>query len=338
MILIDALYINNGGGKILLDYLIEKIENENLNIHFLLDQRIQNKHPFIVNNQVTYLQASLLNRHKFYKTQAVNFSKILCFGNIPPTKKVTATVYTYFHQKLFLEIPKNTSPRDKIIFKIKTKIFMVLRKNTNFWIVQTESMKIKLGETLQNFKMENILTIPFYPNFVQKEKNREGKTKFLYVSSGAPHKNHYKLIEGFKIFYNSNKMSELHLTVGIEFKDLFYYIENTILEGIPIINHGFVKRNMLQNIYCESSYLIYPSLSESFGLGLVEAIECGCDILGANLPYTFAVCEPSLVFDPNNQFEISNAFRLTTHNNLKPTKQKIFNQIDDLLLLLKETK
>ena len=38
MILIDALYVNNGGGKILLDYLIsELLKNNTDNIYFLFD-------------------------------------------------------------------------------------------------------------------------------------------------------------------------------------------------------------------------------------------------------------------------------------------------------------
>ena len=39
MILIDALYINNGGGKVLLDYLVEHLEVTNLPIYYLLDKQ-----------------------------------------------------------------------------------------------------------------------------------------------------------------------------------------------------------------------------------------------------------------------------------------------------------
>ena len=35
MILIDAVYINNSGGKALLDYFIEKIEETNFKIYYL---------------------------------------------------------------------------------------------------------------------------------------------------------------------------------------------------------------------------------------------------------------------------------------------------------------
>ena len=41
MLLIDAIYINTGGGKILLDYLIEELEKTDKQIFYLLDKRIE---------------------------------------------------------------------------------------------------------------------------------------------------------------------------------------------------------------------------------------------------------------------------------------------------------
>ena len=53
-------------------------------------------------------------------------------------------------------------------------------------------------------------------------------------------------------------------------------------------------RLTLQKEYLSSEFLMFPSLTESFGLGLIEAIECGCKVIGADLPYTYEVCEPHL--------------------------------------------
>ena len=52
IILIDALHVNNGGGKVLLDYLIESIEKSNLQVFYLLDERVERRHPFINLNKV----------------------------------------------------------------------------------------------------------------------------------------------------------------------------------------------------------------------------------------------------------------------------------------------
>ena len=43
MILIDALHINNSGGKILLDYLIKSIEKSNIEVFYLLDDIVKER-------------------------------------------------------------------------------------------------------------------------------------------------------------------------------------------------------------------------------------------------------------------------------------------------------
>jgi glycosyltransferase involved in cell wall biosynthesis len=336
MLLIDAIYINNSGGKILLDYLIEEFEKRQLAVYYLLDERVRNNHPEIIKNKITYLEASLLNRHKFYKKNIANFSKVLCFGNLPPSLKLNAKVYTYFHQKIFLEIPKDIPLRQKVVFKIKTLLFKILRNNTDFWIVQTQAMKNNFLSETSKLNSDVVIIIPFYPTLKKSGGENRKNEVFVYVSSGSPHKNHLKLLEAFRNFYDSNKLGELHLTIGQEFKELNNLISMMIKEGYPIVNHGFVLRDTLGKIYGKAAFCIYPSLSESFGLGIIEAIENGCDIVGSDLPYTYAVCRPSLVFDPTKAESIAKAFQAAIEKHPQPTDQLVFNEIDTLINLLQD--
>lgn len=329
MILLDAIYINNSGGKVLLDYLIETLEKSNLEIHYLLDERVRNKHPFL-KNSVTYLDPSFFKRHQFYRKNKNTFSKVLCFGNLPPTIKLKAIVYTYFHQNLFLEIPRGTPIHSKVVFVIKSFILKTIQNNTDFWIVQTELM----ANSLQKKMTKPVLIIPFYPQLLSHKDFVRKSNTFLYVSSGAAHKNHNTLFTGFKWFYDEYKVGELHVTVGAEFKELYAQIQLLVVYGYPIINHGFIPRSRLNQIYATCTFAIYPSLSESFGLGIIEALENKCDIIGANLPYIFAVCEPSLVFDPTNCESIKNCFKIACQTNIKPSKQLVFNEIDSLISFL----
>lgn len=333
MILLDAIYINNSGGKILLDYLITKFESEQLSVFYLLDSRIKNNHPKINDNSnVIYLNASLLERHKFYNKNKDKFEKILCFGNLPPSVRTNAVVYTYFHQKLFLEIPTQIAFKQKLVFKLKSAIFTYLQKNTDFWLVQTKAMEESLSKKIM-FK-SSILKMPFYPELIGSDNVTRDSDSFLYVSSGSEHKNHKILLEGFKLFYDQNAVGTLHLTVDKNFIELNQVIGELINTGYPIINHGFVERSKLINLYKSCTFVIYPSLSESFGLGIIEALENKCKIIGANLPYTFAVCEPSLVFEPTSVKSISDSFKIATQTDIKPSKQLVFNEIDALIALL----
>ena len=65
-ILIDACFVNHGGGKSLLNYLIDKFEGTNLDITYLLDYRIKNNHSRISkSNKVIFIKNSIVHRHFF---------------------------------------------------------------------------------------------------------------------------------------------------------------------------------------------------------------------------------------------------------------------------------
>jgi glycosyltransferase involved in cell wall biosynthesis len=106
--------------------------------------------------------------------------------------------------------------------------------------------------------------------------------------------------------------------------------------GYPITNIGFVGRTELQKAYLSSEFLIFPSLAESFGLGLIEAIECGCKVIGADLPYTYEVCEPSIIFNPTDDESFFEAFESSMKEDIKISIPKIGNNINELINILRD--
>ncbi|MDQ0593045.1 glycosyltransferase involved in cell wall biosynthesis [Chryseobacterium ginsenosidimutans] len=334
MILLDAIYINNSGGKVLLDYLITELEQTDKQVFYLLDFRIKDEGLKIkATNNVVYLQASLMKRRTFYKENKNNFSSILCFGNLPPNIRTTAKVYTYFHQLLFIDLPKEMSFIKKKMYYFKTAILNSFKKNTDYWVVQTDLVKEKLSRKYK-IPENSILTMPFYPPFNSNIVLPKKEYQYIYVSNVTAHKNHERLIKAFVKFYDIHKKGKLILTIPSYAEEILKMINVMQKEGYPIENVGFVDRESLQRLYAESEYHIFPSLSESFGLGLVEAIENGCKIIGADLPYTYAVCEPSIIFNPYEEKSIIDAFLLSFRNNIKPSTNKITNDVKQLITLL----
>jgi glycosyltransferase involved in cell wall biosynthesis len=333
MLLVDALYINNSGGKILLDYLIKRLECSGEEIVYLLDNRVKSKHPPILTNSVTYMSGNLVQRFFFYKRNKDSFKKILCFGNLPPIQSASATVYTYFHQPLFIDLPKELPFKQKFIINIKTLVLGIISRNTNVWLVQSENVKLGLKKKYK-IKTSAIQVLPFYPILNNDENVTRIKNRFIYVSGNAHHKNQNKLINSFIKFYNAYKQGELHLTIGSEHSDLCKRLEFLRTAGYPIFNNGFVNQQALRSLYRSSEYSIYPSLAESFGLGIIEAIENGCKIIGADRPYMYAVCEPSLSFDPNSEEAIFNAFKTAVFEELPDSRALVSDQIEDLISLL----
>ena len=160
------------------------------------------------------------------------------------------------------------------------------------------------------------------------------KYSFLYVSNSSPHKNHYKLIESFCLAYDEVYKGKLTVTVPDTDVNLCEFIQKKIDLGYPIKNVGFIDREKLTELYLSHEYLIFPSLAESFGLGLAEAIDGGCKIIASDLSYTYEVCEPSLVFDPISIDSIQSSIVTAIKNELPCAKKLIENDLSKIMQLL----
>ena len=95
MILIDAIYVNQGGAKVLLDLLIDRLINSKIKSYFLLDKRLSKSYPSIKEN-ISFVTPSIFTRHYFYLKNKNKFTSILCFSNIPPSVNMNCTVHTFF--------------------------------------------------------------------------------------------------------------------------------------------------------------------------------------------------------------------------------------------------
>lgn len=338
MILIDAIYINNSGGLVLLQYLIKELEKSKFDVFYLLDDRTERIFNGLNENRCIFLSNSFYKRLSFYIKNKKKFSTVLCFGNIPPPIKLDAQVFVYFHQTLFLNIPTSFSLKNRITYSLKQKILSYYKNNTSLWIVQSEFIKRQLAEKYLSKDTSMIKTIPFYPplNFTENNIPIRKDKNFLYVSNNAPHKNHSLLLEAFCDAYDITKKGVLTVTVPISSCTLCDIIKKKTEDGYPIVNVGFVDRNELIELYLSNQYLIFPSLAESFGLGLVEAIDGGCKIIASDLPYTYQVCKPSLTFNPNIKESIKHAIIESIEKELPESEKFISNNINQLISLLSD--
>ena len=120
MVLIDALYINNGGGKTMLDYLISKLEEQKIDCYYLLDQRIKNDFCQIkTSNKVVFMTPNLYRRHLFYRKNRNKFTSVFCIANIPPNIKMGCKTITYFHSTFYIQLSLDNSFIDRIIIRLK---------------------------------------------------------------------------------------------------------------------------------------------------------------------------------------------------------------------------
>lgn len=333
MLLIDTIYVNNGGGKILLEYLLEKILEKKLNVNcfVLIDKRCDLNQNLISNFNHKVIDSRKFSRFLFYLKNKNVFSKIFCFGNIPPFFKFkNQSVITYFHQPNFVDdINLNIG---SFHFFIKVAYLKLIIKNTDLVIVQTDNMKAKFVKKF-NFKKNLVLKIPFFPEVLISEKQKE--YLFFYPSLGYPHKNHFRLLDAFSKFYEQNKKGQLILTVPPDFKKLYAKINLLIKKKYPILNLGFLPRTELFEYYARSEYLIFPSLNESFGLGIIEGVLCDCKLIGSNLEYIKSISTPSITFEALSEKSILEALQKTiTDKTIKKTQLLLKNEISVLIDLI----
>lgn len=332
MVLIDALFIHNGGGKVLLDYLLEKLENINLSIFYLFDNRIITPYKIKESNKSVYLNASWRKRTSFYESHKNVFKKIFILGNIPPPLKTNAIVYTYFHNSIYLKVPSAFNTIKRFKYMLKVLIIKNTAQNTDFWLVQSETLR---DEFINKFSQkEKVIILPFFPELIKKQHYERTDNTFFYTSNAQENKNHLRLIDAFCNAFDKTKKGKLIVTVNENYPNVLKRIKQANKENYPIENIGFVERPTLTKVYQQSEYVIFPSLTESFGLGLIEGVLMGCKIIGADLPYTYAVCEPSITFNPSSVSDIERVLIYAIRNKLNSSKVKVGNKIDELIKLL----
>ena len=328
MILIDSIYIHNGGGKEILDLIIHYVYKHNLENHFLFLLDTRYIIPVHSNKKIDFLKISPSEKgRKNFYLQNKNFESYFCLSNVPPPIYIDNPCGIYFHNDLFLNPFKSNL---SFIMSIKNwikKSYIISKMNKNYdWFVQTKLMKKKLNNI---YGIENN-KIHVYPIF---DSNKNVSTKknnsFIYVCNLSKHKNHKRLMDAF--IKAANKIhGKLHLKLTLSDNDFkkSEYNRTNIPDNLLIQNLGIISKEKLSYFYLESKFLIFPSLNESLGLPLIEAVNRDCFIIASDKEYVKEVVNPSIVFNPYSSDNISEAIIDSLSNkSLKKSELIIENKI-----------
>lgn len=331
MILIDSVYVNEGGGLVLLKYLVSILESRGVDAYYLFDKRTESIFSFIDEKKRIFINNSNISRYFFYRKMYSRFDKVFCFGNVPPVLNLNIPVYVYFHNPTLIRTHSDMSFTTKTMCYVKQNFINFFKRNVDIWFVQNSFMQKELSKKYFYGVDNNVKILPFYPKIDFPNNISSIKNTFLYVSTTYPHKNHIRLILAFCEAYDILKKGKLILTVPLKDTEICDLIEKKKIDGYPIHNLGFIERSQLVKVYKESEYLIFPSLTETFGLGLAEAIDAGCKVLAADLPYSYQICNPSRIFDPLSIPSIKDCIIYAMINELPSSVKHIENDVDKLI-------
>jgi glycosyltransferase involved in cell wall biosynthesis len=133
---------------------------------------------------------------------------------------------------------------------------------------------------------------------------------FLSVSSGLPHKNLKRLIEGF-LLMKQNTASDVHLVlIGHALSAEMLALLADAGDGHGVVATGFVSEETKLLFFKHSLGYFFPSVYEGFGLPVLEAQICGIPLASstsASLPEVAG--EGALYFDPLSVESIASAFQ-----------------------------
>ena len=339
MILIDSLYINMGGGKVLLDYLCSRMIERGMEFTLLKDERCGVLHCDNNMKNVIMMKAGLKERKFFYKKHREEFSAVLCFGNVPPPIKMPCRVHTYFHNINLLSIPSEFPLMRKMRNWLKQRYITSLAKNTDTWIVQTKNTEACLRKVLP-CNNKQVLQLPFYyiPEELKAQANNiTGRKDYILVGNYTGTRGHDELLGAFYLLKDKGITPTLHLTVSDD-NSFSKEIDHAISEGVQIQNHGIVPYSELVEIYGQCKATIYPSINESLGLGIIEAIEAGCDVIASDLPFTHSICRPSEMLAQRTLKDIANAV-IRYERGVSPKSQLLIHDcVEELIDMLKSEK
>ncbi len=331
--IISALNIHDGGGLTYL-YLLHSLLDKKGNV-ILLDDRAKAKLPNFSKAKLIFIKKGplrnikifsfrfkkyhKLNNKNLYKKNNYNFSEIYLNG-IPPLFRFyqrKVNVYIFLQNKLIFDKTRINGFSVKHllgilnIFISKVLLYTFL-KNNDVLIAQTKSMfemlssKFKKNQIISQEKIwGNIeeLNLELVKNLANEKRSsilskirelRNDNFLFFYPARLSAHKNHKKLLEAIQLL-DENSLKKFKLILTIKESDLKIF---SIKNEANFLCLGEIDYLDLLSIYKFIDYLIFPSISESFGLPLLEAKLNNTKIIASNLDYVFDICKPEYVFNP----------------------------------------
>ena len=134
------------------------------------------------------------------------------------------------------------------------------------------------------------------------------KTFFFFLGNTAPKKNTKNTLTAYSL-YIKESTKKTHLLIADLKEDIANsYIKEAGIEFIKPFIHfaGYIPNDDLPSIYNKSFAFLYPSLRESFGIPVLEAMACGTPLITSN---TSALPEiagsGAILADPHNPKDIA---------------------------------
>jgi hypothetical protein len=293
---IYAENIKSGGGKVLLDMVIDQYQNKNtifyINEH-IIDDIPKDVLKVTIDNK---LHTRLLSRICIHKDN----DHELHLGNLPPIITNADTTLIFLQNALqFVRLKTLFRENPRLIIRVLLERFFMkifIRRHYILY-VQTDFMKALVK---QKFPKNEIHIAKFYPNHrlnkkISKCSNSKSQVNIVFVGGGEVYKNLKNVLSGLKKFVAAHQFEcKLHIVGGNESLLTDQHL------GYEVIFYNNISHLNSVSVIVKSDLMIFASELESFGMPLWEAHKMGIDIIASDRPFVLESCLPKASFDPSN--------------------------------------
>lgn len=164
--------------------------------------------------------------------------------------------------------------RSKLDWKLKNTIFKQVMSNKDVTFIANSNYTHKMITGDYPEKDVPIIPNPIDKKWILNEKAIHTKHQIISIATGllSPRKNIVSLLEAFVLYKKVYPEAKLHLVGGCEKTDDVYinWEEKGLLDGV--VMHGALQHDELAALLDQMSCLVHPSLEETFGNILLEAM------------------------------------------------------------------
>ncbi len=141
----------------------------------------------------------------------------------------------------------------------------------------------------------------------------KSESYLLHISAYQPKKNLERIFEAYNLISMSDKPLLLNIVPG-------YSQKKNIVNKISVIN-STMDQNQLAHYYRRALGFVFPSLHETFGMPILEAMACGCPVITSNTTACPEIAgDAALLVNPRSVEDIAAAMhRLITDKELRET-------------------
>lgn len=253
--------------------------------------------------------------------QAKTEDLVLCFGSLPPLFWPKGKIFVFVQNKLVVDkVSLSSFPfRMKVSIQVQRIIFNLLLKRNSHLIVQSQTMHELMMAHRSSIDLDRIHLLPLVPSGLLLKKIDRVKDvdveisekKFIYVASGDAHKNHLRLLSAWELLAKEDLYPRLLLTLSNKQDvELLDDINKMRLRfPVKIDNLGPLSHEQVMAAYKSADALIFPSLTESFGLPLIEANNANLPVIASESDFVRDLVVPVQTFDPLSIASIARAVK-----------------------------